>query len=340
MMRLRTATAILFFCAAILTAGLFLLPARLGAKEAKEVELRFDGRPKVGEPYVVSVNTRQVRTYRMKLVGISNPPRRRETHEIHAVGELVYQSLDPLVVQFKVEMLSQIVDGVKTDYAPLAGMTAVVRPSGVNLRDIPLGTDEDAAESVLGGGNASSEASGAKKMTTKEIREMLPGARRLIASMFSAPLDRPEDYLGKSRKVKPGEKWTASAKPMLEAIKANGLELAEDKVAATATYNNPSKFFEGGVSAQNVSFLAESATIPGYDFKLEVHFQFPEDGDDPPFRVERSATEVVNRAIPEGVPGFSGSVMDCVTTVQSDLAMVRKSKMKAKKKNWFLDLFD
>jgi len=40
------------------------------------------------------------------------------------------------------------------------------------------------------------------------------------------------------------------------------------------------------------------------------------------------------------VPGFSGSVMDCVTTVQSDVALVRKSRMKAKKKNWFLDLFD
>ena len=275
----------------------------------------------------------------MKLVGIDNPPRRRETHEIHAVGELVYQSLDPLVIQFKVEGLSQTVDGVKTDYAPLAGMTAIVRSSGVNLRDIPLGMDEDAAESVLGGGSAST-ASNAKKKTTKEIREMLPGARRLIASMFSAPLDHPEEYLGKSRKVKPGEKWTASAKPMLEAIKANGLELAEDKVTATATYNNPSKFYEGNILAQNVFFLAESANIPGYDFKLEVHFQFPDNGDDPPFRVERSATEVVNRAIPEGVPGFSGSVMDCVTTVQSDVAMIRKSKMKAKKKNWFLDLFD
>lgn len=333
----RLFSGIVFFCAALLTAGLFLLPASVSGKD---VELKFDGRPKVGEPYVISVNTRQVRTYRMKLVGIDNPPRRRETHEIHAVGELVYQSLDPLVVQFKVEMLLQIVDGVKSDYAPLAGMTAVVRSSGVNLRDIPLGTDEDAAESVLGGGNASSEASGAKKMTTKEIREMLPGARRLIASMFSAPLDHPDEYLGKSRKVKPGEKWTASAKPMLEAIKANGLELAEDKVTATATYNNASKFYEGNILAQNVFFLAESANIPGYDFKLEVHFQFPDDGDDPPFRVERSATEVVNRAIPEGVPGFSGSVMDCVTTVQSDVAMIRKSKMKAKKKNWFLDLFD
>ena len=131
MMRLRA--AILFFCAVLLTAGLFLLPVHLKAKDAGEVELRFDGRPKVGETYMIAVNSRQVRTYRMKLVGISNPPRRRETHEVHAVGELVYQSLDPLVIQFKVEMLSQIVDGVKTDYAPLAGMTAIVRSSGVNL---------------------------------------------------------------------------------------------------------------------------------------------------------------------------------------------------------------
>ena len=328
-------TAILFCCAVFLTAGLYLLPVPVAARDAKEIELRFDGRPKVGETYVISVNTRQVRTYRMKLVGINNPPRRRETHEIHAVGELVYQSLDPLVIQFKVEMLNQIVDGVKTDYAPLAGMTAIVRSSGVNLRDIPLGTDENAAASVLGGG--SGESPGAK--TKEEIRAMLPGARRLIASMFAAPLDCPEDYLGKSRKVKPGEKWTASAKPMLDAIKANGLELSGDKVTATATYNNPSKLYESDISAQNVYFLAESANIPGYDFKLEVFFSFPDGGDDAPLRVERSATEVVNRAIPEGVPGFSGSVMDCVTTVQSDVVMVRKSKMKTKKKNWFLNLF-
>ena len=284
---------------------------------------------------MISVNSRQVRTYRMKLVGINNPPRRRETHEVHAVGELVYQSLDPLVVQFKVEMLSQVVDGVKTDYAPLAGMTAIVRSSGVNLRDIPLGTDTDAAASVLGGSSAGTSGG----TTAKEIREMLPGARRLIASMFAAPLDRPEDYLGKTRKVKPGGKWTASAKPMLEAIKANGLELAEDRVTATATYNNASKDNASGIAAQRVYFLAESANIPGYDFKLEVFFTFPDGGDDPPLRVERSATEVVNRAIPEGVPGFSGSVMDCVTTDQTDIALVRKSLLKTKKKNWFLDLF-
>ena len=327
--------AILFFCAAFLSAALFLLSPSAGGKDAKEVELRFDGRPKVGETYVISVNARQVRTYRMKLVGIDNPPRRRETHEIHAVGEIVYQSLDPLVLQFKVEMLSQIVDGEKTDYAPLAGMTAIVRSSGVNLRDIPSGTDENAAESVLGGGPAGP--SGTK--TTKEIRAMLPGARRLISSMFAAPLDRPEEYLGRTRKAKPGEKWTASAKPMLEAIKANGLELSEDRVTATATYINPSNLLEGNVPAQNVFFLAESANIPGYDFKLEVHFLFPTDGGDAPLRIERSATEVVNRAIPEGVPGFSGSVMDCVTTDQSEVIMVRKSAMKAKKKNWFLDLF-
>lgn len=332
-MKLRT--AILFCCAALLTASLFLLPALLEAKDAKEVELEFDGRPKVGEPYVISVNTRQVRTYRMKLVGIDNPPRRRETHEIHAVGELVYQSLDPLVIQFKVEVLNQVVDGVKTDYAPLAGMTAVVRSSGVNLRDIPLGTDEDAAESVLGGGSAEPN----KAKTTKEIREMLPGARRLIASMFAAPLDRPEEYLGKTRKVRPGEKWTASAKPMLEAIKANGLELAEDKVTATATYSNATKDNKSGITAQKVYFLAESANIPGYDFKLEVYFSFPDGGGDAPLQIDRSATEVVNRAIPEGVPGFSGAVMDCVTTDQSEVVMVRKSLLKAKKKNWFLDLF-
>ena len=332
---MRPRTAILFCCAALLASGALLLSAHLEAGDGKKAELRFDGRPKTGEPYVISVNTRQVRTYRMKLVGINNPPRRRETHEIHAVGELVYQSLDPLVVQFKVEMLSQTVDGEKTDYAPLAGMTAIVRSSGVNLRDIPLGTDENAAASVLGGG--SGETSGAK--TKEEIRAMLPGVRRLIASMFSAPLDHPEDYLGKTREARPGEQWTASAKPMLEAIKANGLELSEDRVTATATYINPSKLLEGNIPAQNVFFLAESGNIPGYDFKLEVHFLFPDGGGDAPLRIERSATEVVNRAIPEGVPGFSGSVMDCVTTDQSEIVMVRKSLMKAKKKNWFLDLF-
>ena len=329
MKKLRT---VFLLCLTVLF-GALVVPPDAPAADAKAVELKFDGRPKVGETYVISVNSRQVRTYRMKLVGINNPPRRRETHEVHAAGELVYQSLDPLVIQFKVEVLFQVVDGVKTDYTPLAGMTAIVRSSGVNLRDIPLGTDTDAAASVLGGSGASSGT-----LTAKEIRAMLPGARRLIASMFAAPLDRPEDYLGKSRKVKPGEKWTASAQPMLDAIKANGLELTADRVTATATYNNASKEF-GSVPAHKVYFLAESANIPGYDFKLEVFFSFPDGGDDAPLRVERSATEVVNRAIPEGVPGFSGSVMDCVTTDQTDFALVRKSSVQAKKKNWFLDLF-
>ena len=329
MKKLRT---VFLLCLTVLF-GALVVPPDAPAADAKAVELKFDGRPKVGETYVISVNSRQVRTYRMKLVGINNPPRRRETHEVHAAGELVYQSLDPLVIQFKVEVLFQVVDGVKTDYTPLAGMTAIVRSSGVNLRDIPLGTDTDAAASVLGGSGASSGT-----LTAKEIRAMLPGARRLIASMFSAPLDHPEEYLGKSREVKPGEKWTASAQPMLDAIKANGLELTADRVAATATYNNASKEF-GSVPAHKVYFLAESANIPGYDFKLEVFFSFPDGGDDAPLRVERSATEVVNRAIPEGVPGFSGSVMDCVTTDQTDFALVRKSSVQTKKKNWFLDLF-
>ena len=93
MTRLRT--ALLLFCLTFLAAS--SAPAPLAAGN-DEVELHFDGRPKVGEPYQLYVNSKQVRTYRMKLVGIANPPRRRETHEIHAVGELVYQSLDPLVM--------------------------------------------------------------------------------------------------------------------------------------------------------------------------------------------------------------------------------------------------
>jgi len=328
-------SSVLFFCAVFAAAALFSLCA---AGKDDAVELKFDGRPKVGEPYQLYVNSKQVRTYRMKLIGIANPPRRRETHEVQALGELVYQSLDPLVLQFKVDSLSQTVDGEKTDYAPLAGMTAIIRSSGVNLRDIPAGADENAAASVLGGSGSDggSDSSGAK--TAKEIREMIPGARRLIASMFAAPLDRPEEYLGASRKVKPGEKWTASAKPMLDAIKANGLELSAEQISATATYNNAAKEF-GSVPAHKVYFLAESDNIPGYDFKLEVFFSFPDGGEDAPLRIERSATEVVNKMVPEGVPGFSGSVMDCVTTDQTDFALVRKSSLKTKKKNWFLDLF-
>ena len=31
--------------------------------------------------------------------------------------------------------------------------------------------------------------------------------------------------------------------------------------------------------------------------------------------------------------------MDCITTDQTDFALVRKSALKEKKRNWFLDLF-
>ena len=61
--KLRT---VFLICFAVLFAAL-CVPASAPAADAKEVELKFDGRPKVGETYVISVNSRQVRTYRMKL---------------------------------------------------------------------------------------------------------------------------------------------------------------------------------------------------------------------------------------------------------------------------------
>ena len=278
----------------------------------QEVELHFDGRPKVGEPYLISVNSRRVRTYRMKIVGIDNPPYLRETHETHAVGELVYQSLDPLVIQFKIEVLEQTVDDKAVDYHPFSGMTAIIRGTSEGMNESLFIADESAVSFV-------------PEDAPEGFRELLPGARRLIASMFASPLDHPEEYLGKSRKVKPGEKWNASAKPMLDAIKATGLELAPDQISATAAYDNASKIAD--IPARHVYFKAESVNVPGYDFKLEVFFTFPDESD-APLRIERTATEVVNHAIPEGVPGFSGSVMDCMTTDQSEVVMVRKSYLK------------
>ena len=315
---MNTSRIAISFVAISLSMGLSIFPLSLIGKEAKEVELRFDGRQRINEPYQIYVDSKRERTYRMKLVGITNSPRRRETCETHASGELIFHSFNPFVVQYKVETLLQIVDGVTIDYTPLAGMIAEIRSSGVNLRDIPLGIGEDATKNVLGAGAVDTK-------TAEDIQAMLPDARRLIASMFASPLDHPEDYLGKKRKVKPGDKWPASVKPMLDAIKANGLDLPEDRIIATATYNSTSKD-KSGIPVHRVYFLAESDSVPGYDFKLEVFFSFLESGDDAPLQIERNATEVVNRTIPEGVPGFSSAELDCVTKDVSIIRMIRQPR--------------
>ena len=55
----RHRTALLVFC--LIFPAAFSAPALLAAGN-DEVELHFDGRPKVGEPYQLYVNSKQVRT--------------------------------------------------------------------------------------------------------------------------------------------------------------------------------------------------------------------------------------------------------------------------------------
>ncbi len=88
-----------------------------------------------------------------------------------------------------------------------------------------------------------------------------------------------------------------------------------------------------------VHFLAESNNIPNYDFKLEIAFAFPSGEKDVPLRMQRSATELVETSLPEGIPGFSGSFFRCVNEDTTDMIMIRESLLKKKKGSLF-GLFD
>jgi len=324
-----------FFQHIVFAVAVFCICGILYAAE-KPVELAFDGKPVIGETYVMYFHTIRTSTYSMKPVGLANAPQHKETNEIHASGEIIYDSLSPFVARFKITEMEQILDGEKTDFRPLAGATAVIRESGVNLRDIPVGSDRS-AESVLGG----NPVTGAAAVSTAEIRALVPKAKKLLNQLLSAPSDDAARYLGTSKKAAAGESWKVSAAPILAAVKEQGMTLPEQKVSSTARYTGPIEL--AGIGGQNVYFLAESENVPGYDFKLEITFTFPKNGGDPPMRMERSATEFVNRVLPEGIPGFSGTTFDCLNQDQTDLVILRKSKIKdqnsKKKDGWFFGLF-
>lgn len=299
------------------------------ASDKKAVDLKFDGKARIGETYVLALNSVQSRVYSMKPAGVATSPQRRESKQIHAEGEVVFESLDPFVARFTIQSLNQTVDGVKTDFDVIAGAVATIRDSGVTLKNIPLGSESSA--SVLG--DEPTSADGAKTASAETIRALVPKAKTLLNAIFSAPTDAAEQYLGKSHKAKPGEKWKVSAKPMLDAIKGYGLDLSEKDVSANAEFVGTKKI--GEIDTNKVYFLVESGNVPGYDFKLEITFSFPQKGDDMPLRMERNATELVDLALPEGLPGFSGANFSCVNEDQTDLVLIRKSALTEKKKSFF-----
>lgn len=272
----------------------------------KEVELHFDGRPKIGEPYLFAIKTRQVQARRLEQVEESKSPYAYQICEAGADGEIIFQSLDPIVIQFQFDFLAQTIDDEILDYSPLKGMTAIIRAPG-NTSCSRLVEDDNAVSFVAG--NA-----------PEGINELLPGARRLIASMFSILLHRPEDYLGKTRIAKPGDQWKASAKPVLEALNVDRLDVSADNFKTMATYRNRLEE-KGEIPAQSVFVKIESVDIPGYDYSLEVLYDFPDGGDDAPLHVERSEIKVKHRLSPDN----SNSKMIHSMTTRSEVRMIRKS---------------
>lgn len=274
----------------------------------QEVELHFDGCPRIGETYLFAVRTRQVQTKRLYQGKESKSSDTRQTNEAFAYGELIFQSLTPLVVHFKVDILERTADDKVFDYSPLKGMTAIIQTSSENMSERPLVKDEIAVSFV-----PVSDA-------PEEIRELQSGACRLIASMFSILLHRPEDYLGTTRTAKPGDKWNASTKPVSDALKAEGLEVSENDFKSTAIYRNRLKV-ESNIPAHNILLQIESVDIPGYDYKLELHYDFPDDGDDVPLHIDIGEITVTGRENPDD---SSSKTIQAVTN-QSEISMVRKS---------------
>ena len=114
----------------------------------QEVELHFDGRPRIGEAYFFGMRTRQVQTKRLYQGKESKSPDTRQTNEAYACGELIFQSLTPLVVHFKVDNLERTADDKEFDYSPLKGMTAIIQTSRENMSERPLVKDEIAVSFV------------------------------------------------------------------------------------------------------------------------------------------------------------------------------------------------
>lgn len=276
----------------------FALVAAFVCLGADEYRLRFDRTPREGESFFLSARIRNETDTTLKVFGLADPPFRRTTEEIFAEGRATFVRVgSSQVVHFRIQKLGRNVDGRSESYDALTGATAVVRAGKGEVTYLNL-PERD----YLGGGAPS----------------VPDSAKEVLLQLFGGAFQGADAYFGDAREAAPGDAWTPTVLPVLQALGATGLNLRKTDVRATAKFTGRDRL--GSIDGSRIYLQMESIGGTGYEFKLEAGIFFSDDGF--PLRSDRQAAEVVELPIPEGVSGYSGATFQNVRRNQTQLLMI------------------
>lgn len=260
-------------------------------------QLRFDRAPREGESFFLSAKVRDETETSLKVLGLADPPFQRKTREIFAEGRATFVRVgSSQVVHFRIQKLEWSVDGKTERCDALSGATAVVRADGkTDFLNLPQ-RDYLAGESVV----------------------VPDEAKNVLLRLFGGVFHGYDSYFGEAREAKPGETWTPSVLPILQALSSSGLNLRRADVKATAKFTGRDRL--ASIDGNRVYLQLESIGGTGYEFKLDAGIFFSEQGF--PLRVDLQAAEVVELPVPEGVSGYSGAMFQNVRRNLTKLLMI------------------
>lgn len=304
---------------------LFLLAALpLFANESKQTEIDFTGSLKPGHTYLYRVRSNQTRNCELKLLGVAQPPLRRDVREILLSGKLYYRGEQrtgkeiSTEYEFEIFSLQATVNGVRKDFPELTGRTVLVsrKNNKTEYRFRQTLTGTELADAVMGG-----------PAIPKADGKMEAEALALFRTVFAPGNDPIMNYMGAKRKMEQGKHLPMDITPILAALHQREIPAHKSTVDSFAEYSGVTIL--EGLPVHRVNLLAQGNGIPGYDFKFETSVMIPvkaEDAVHGPVRISRRVMEVVSTLLPEDNPFFSGATLETVSNDMTDLTIQRQKK--------------
>lgn len=302
------------------------------AEKPEKVFLDFSGAPSPGTRFHFRIRSTRTRNCEMKMVGIDQPPGRRDTREILAAGILFYKAkrvVDGTLVrelEFTPDSISGTVSGRRLDFPEFTGKTILITISGqetscclVQGQNQPDSAGRLAAD-VLSGKPAERDVPPDGKLPAELLY--------LLKSIFGQVSDPPMNYLGASAWMERGKHLPLNPAPVIQALRQAGLPADKDEIDSFAEYHGSAVYL--GIPVRRVNMLIQGAGIPGCDFKLEISLMYPYGKYAPssgPVRIARKALFVADPFLPEGNALLPGARLETVETDMTDIQLIPEAMM-------------
>lgn len=286
-----------------------------GLSEVLGTDLYFAGTPKPGEKYIFTVSTKQSTTLSLTYPGTDRLLTRKDSYDITLSGLLRYSKESVLKAQFEIRSISVTINAVKQpDFLNLRKRTVII--------DFTKDTDNFLIVPELD-----------EKNLFPEPEKPSYAVNDILSRVFNGnSLSGISAFLGESKKnVKRGERWNIDTSPIVNQLKERDITVRENQISGHAEYHGRVKIMEQ--ENDNIAFAVETRKLPGYDFKTDILISIPLSGSRVPSRIQRMATEVVNRLLPSDLPALAGGMLESYSTDESTITILDASIFESTSKN-------